>query len=171
MSPDVAFADLRMIEQSLPLSSRAEVGRCRSVRAEVVVRGLSTTAQHRRHRELPRITEQLRLRSFRHWPHELYAWSRPRRVDVGRFGPQLPAERTWDRAGEHDRSWPFASVRRDADKADFTHAQACGNSAWASGTMIIFRRVVQEHTDRPCLRDRARGYLCAAIELSGSSRR
>jgi hypothetical protein len=27
MSPDVAFADLRMIEQSLPLSSRAEVGR------------------------------------------------------------------------------------------------------------------------------------------------
>jgi hypothetical protein len=50
-----------------------------SVRAEVVVRGLSTTAQHRRHRELPRITEQLRLRSFRHWPHEPYAWSRPQR--------------------------------------------------------------------------------------------
>jgi hypothetical protein len=26
-----------------------------------------------------RITEQLRLRSFRLWPHELYAWSRPQR--------------------------------------------------------------------------------------------
>jgi hypothetical protein len=67
-----------------------------SVRAEVVVRGLSTTAQHRRHREPPRITEQLRLRSFRHCPHEPYAWPRPQRwVDVGGFGRKLPAERTW----------------------------------------------------------------------------
>jgi hypothetical protein len=49
------------------------------VRAGVVVRGPSTTAQDRRHRELPRITEQLPLRSFRHWPHELYACSRPQR--------------------------------------------------------------------------------------------
>jgi hypothetical protein len=48
-----------------------------SVRAGVVVRGLSTTAQHRRHRKPPRITEQLRLRSFRPWPHEPYAWPRP----------------------------------------------------------------------------------------------
>jgi hypothetical protein len=67
-----------------------------SVRAGVVVRGLSATAQHRRHCELPRITEQLRLRSFRPWPHEPYAWSRPQRwVDVGGFGRKLPAERPW----------------------------------------------------------------------------